>query len=268
MNPFPLFVSGFKGGKPMIVYFTGTGNSRYCAEFLADRLDDVCTDALGYIRDGIAADLHSQKPWVFVCPTYSWQIPRVFAQFIRSGKFTGNPDAYFVMTCGSEVGNPEPNNRAVCGTAGLEYRGTAPVVMPENYIAMFSAPGPEEARRIVEAASPTLEKIAETLRGGKDLPVLPVHMLDKLKSGPVNTGFYRFYVKAKPFTVSDACVSCGRCEEACPLGNILLRDGLPEWGDCCTHCMACICGCPVRAIEYGRTSKGKPRYQCPPYKAK
>ena len=29
--------------------------------------------------------------------------------------------------------------------------------------------------------------------------------------------------------------------------------------------MACICGCPVSAIEYGRKSQGKPRYQCPEY---
>lgn len=55
----------------MIVYFTGTGNSRYCAEFLADRLQDSCTDAFHFIRDGIAADLSSEKPWVFVSPTLS-----------------------------------------------------------------------------------------------------------------------------------------------------------------------------------------------------
>ena len=28
-------------------------------------------------------------------------------------------------------------------------------------------------------------------------------------------------------------------------------------------CMACICGCPAEAIEYGKKSRGKPRYQCP-----
>lgn len=27
----------------------------------------------------------------------------------------------------------------------------------------------------------------------------------------------------------------------------------------------CICGCPTAAIEYGKASKGKPRYQCPEY---
>ena len=50
----------------MIVYFTGTGNSRYCAEFLARRLDDELLDCSHYIRHQIAADLISGKPWVFV----------------------------------------------------------------------------------------------------------------------------------------------------------------------------------------------------------
>lgn len=266
MDPFPILYLTKPEGPTMIVYFTGTGNSRYCAEFLADRLQDRCTDAFHFIRDGIAADLSSEKPWVFVSPTYAWQIPRVFADFLRSGHFAGSRDAYFVMTCGSEAGNPVARNQALCQDMGLAYRGTAAIVMPENYIAMFSAPEPEEANAIIEAARPSLEQAADCIRAGQDFPALSVSWVDGLKSGLVNTLFYRFQIKAKPFTISDACVACGRCEAACPLGNILLQDGKPVWGDHCTHCMACICGCPVNAIEYGRISRGKPRYQCPPYK--
>jgi len=51
--------------------------------------------------------------------------------------------------------------------------------------------------------------------------------------------------------------------EACPLNNIRLNDSKPVWSKNCTHCMACICGCPSEAIEYGKRSRGKPRYQCP-----
>ena len=42
--------------------------------------------------------------------------------------------------------------------------------------------------------------------------------------------------------------------------NIHLENGRPVWGKNCTHCMACICDCPKEAIEYGKKSKGKPRY--------
>lgn len=249
----------------MIVYFTGTGNSRYAAQLLAARLGDSLADAAPFIRDGIAAELFSDAPWVFVSPTYGWQLPRVFAGFLRSGSFEGSRDAWFVMTCGSEIGNTEPANRALCAACGLTYRGTLQVTMPENYIALFNAPGPAEAARIRAAARPVLEQAAADIAARRPFPARQATLADRLKSGPVHAAFYRFIVKAGPFRSTDACVGCGQCAAACPLGNIRLEAGRPAWGSRCTHCMACICGCPAQAIEYGKASLGKPRYQCPPY---
>ena len=41
----------------MIYYFSGTGNSKYCAQMLADKLEDKLIDSFNYIRDGISAEL-------------------------------------------------------------------------------------------------------------------------------------------------------------------------------------------------------------------
>ncbi len=200
-----------------------------------------------------------------MAPTYGWQLPRIFAEFIRSGSFAGSRDAYFIMTCGSEIGNAGAKIKPLCTQKELNYKGVLQVVMPENYIALFEAPGQEEARKIIAAASPTLENGAACIREGRDFPPSKEGVIEKLKSGMINAAFYRFIIKAKPFTVSDACVSCGKCADVCPLSNIRLEEGKPIWGARCTHCMACICGCPTSAIEYGKASRGKPRYQCPTY---
>ena len=154
----------------MIVYFTGTGNSRYCAQMLADKLGDECVDSFHFIRRGIAAELISGRPWVFVAPTYGWQLPRVFMDFIRGGSFAGSGDAWFVMTCGGDIGNASAKNRALCKEKGLRYRGTLEVVMPENYIALFNAPEAEEAGRIIAAARPALERGAACIREGRAFP--------------------------------------------------------------------------------------------------
>ena len=37
----------------MIIYFTGTGNSRYCAKMIAEKLGDEMVDVFHYIKDGI-----------------------------------------------------------------------------------------------------------------------------------------------------------------------------------------------------------------------
>ena len=133
----------------MIVYYTGTGNSRYVAQRFAAALGDDLITANEYIKNDTPADLHSDRPWVFVSPTYGWQIPHIFADFLRRGRFTGSRKAYFVMTCGSEIGNAGSRIAALCADIGLDYQGVLQVVMPENYVAMFYVPGAEEAAQII-----------------------------------------------------------------------------------------------------------------------
>ena len=247
----------------MILYFSGTGNSRHCAEYLARALGDEILDTAGFIRDGIAAELISARPWVFVCPVYAWQMPHVFEKFLRSAWLQDCRDAYFVLTCGSDIGAASENAKAICRETGLRYRGTHPVVMPENYIAMFPVPSREKSRKIVAAARPTLDAIAGCIRRGEDFPERKPNFFDRFKTNTVNPGFYQYAIRPKQFYATDACVGCGKCAEVCPLRNIMITDARPVWGGECTHCMACICGCPCEAIEYGHASRGKWRYQCP-----
>jgi len=246
----------------MIVYFSGTGNSRYCARFLARELDDDLLDAGHYMKNQIAADLIGGKPWVFVCPTYAWQLPRIFQRFIRSGSFSGCADAYFVMTCGEDIGNAGSYIEALCQEKNLKFKGVLPVVMPENYIAMFDVPDAAEAAEIIAQARPVLKAAATLIRQNSDFDEVPVDLKGKAKSGKINEVFYKKFVKAKGFYTTDRCTACGLCEEVCVLRNIRLENGRPVWGENCTHCMACICGCPAEAIEYGKKSIGKPRYMC------
>ncbi len=249
----------------MIVYFSGTGNSRYAAALLADKLGDTLMDAGQAMKKGEKADVSSEKPWVFVSPTYAWQLPRVFEAYIRNGIFDGNRKVYFVMTCGQDIGKPEKALRELCRVKGMVYQGVLGVVMPENYIAMFAVPAADEAAAILRDARPVLEAGAEVICRGEPFPARTPGLLDRVKSGPLNSAFYPLFVKAKPFRVTDDCNGCGLCEQLCPMNNIVMEAKQPLWGKDCTHCMACICGCPKQAIEYGRRSRGKPRYQCPRY---
>ena len=144
--------------------------------------------------------------------------------------------------------------------------GTLEVKMPENYVAMFAVPGEEESARIITDAAPVLEQGAQCIAQVIPFPLRKAGVMDKLKTGPVNQGFYKFYVKADGFFVTDKCIGCGKCVNLCILNNIHLEQKKPVWGASCTHCMACICNCPTEAIEYGKKSQGKRRYLCPEFK--
>lgn len=245
-----------------VFYFTGTGNSRYIARKISASTCGELIDLNRKFKTNNSSPVTVGENLVFVTPTYCWQIPHIVRDWIKRVSFTGARRVWFVMNCGSGIGNAAKYNKDLCEEKGFEYMGTAQIVMPENYIAMFNTPEKDEAEKIIRAADPVIEAAAETILSGKKLrspAVLPHHIL---VSGPVNPLFYRYGITSKPFRAGKGCIGCGKCASLCPTNSIILKNGKPVWGDNCTHCMACICHCPTRAIEYGRKSKGKPRYIC------
>ena len=244
----------------MVLYFSGTGNSRYIAQHIAEAIGDELLSMNDRIKAGESSPVTSDKRLVIVTPTYAWRIPRIVRDHLAETDFPCGAQAWFVMTCGSEIGNAAKYNRALCQEKQLTYMGTAQIIMPENYIAMFNAPQAEEARQIVARAEPDIDRVISAIRAGQGFALPRNNLYDRFMSGPVNPIFYSFFVKANAFTAGDACTGCGQCARLCPMNNITIQNGKPAWGSDCTHCMACICRCPVEAIEYGKKSLGKPRY--------
>lgn len=249
----------------MIIYFTGTENSKWAAEQLGRLLDDELVDSRPLIRSAKSGDFRSEKAFVFVSPTYSWQMPSVFQDFLRKSSFQGNTKAYLLLTCGSDTGNASAFVARFFQEIHLDYQGLCSLVMPENYLALFPVPNREEAVEIMKKALPHLEEAASCIREEKPFSPKKRRFGDRTKSSLIHNFFFAHIVKAKPFYVTDRCVGCGHCAEACVLHNIDMEEGRPLWGAHCTHCMACICGCPCQAIEYGKKTQGKERYWCPDY---
>ncbi len=247
----------------MVLYFTGTGNSGYIAERIAKILGDEVIDLFERIRNRNYSAIVSDNGRLIVCaPTYAWRIPHILRDYLKKTPIENCSDVYFLMTCGDDIGNAEKHLKKLSAEIGKNYMGCAYFRMPENYIAMFTAPNDEQATRIIAKSEDKIVNSAEMIDRNEKLPRVPVNTVGRLKSGIVNTAFYALCVKSKDFYATDKCVSCGKCEMLCPLSNITLKDGKPVWGKECTHCMACICKCPAEAIEYGNKSQGKNRYYC------
>lgn len=244
----------------MILYFSGTGNSKYVAEKIADKLHDETFSINDAVKTKTAANLMNADKLVFVTPTYAWRIPHVVSDWILRGNFNVHAKVWFVMTCGGDISNAAKYNKKISEKKNFEYMGTMQIVMPENYIAMFDVPGKEESLKIIKNSESEVEKAINCIAHDTCFPKLNKNLYDKFMSGPVNKIFYSMYVKSDKFFASDKCIGCGKCVSVCPLNNIELVDGKPQWGKDCTHCMACICYCPTCAIEYGDGSKKRIRY--------
>lgn len=244
----------------MIFYFSGTGNSKYVAEQIANYINEKLVSINSLIKNNKEKIFKSETPLIFVVPTYAWRIPKIVEQRIRKTKFETNKDIYFILTCGDSIGNAGSYAKKLCKEVRLNFRGLAPIIMPENYLAMFPTPDKYRCQEIIEKSKPHVELLAKKIQKGRDFPEPEASLIGKLQSSIINLIFYPFIVKDKGFTVSNECISCNKCVQNCPLNNIELVSGKPVWKGNCTHCMACIAGCPTEAIEYKNISKGRHRH--------
>ena len=188
----------------MVLYFTGTGNSRYIAQHIAEAIDDELLSMNDRIKAGDYSPVETDERLVIVTPTYAWRIPRIVRDWLAETDFPCGAQAWFVMTCGSEIGNAAQYNYALCQEKQLTYMGTAQIVMPENYIAMFDAPQAEEARQIVAKAEPDIDRVTSVIAANQAFTPPRNNFYDRFMSGPVNPIFYSFFVKANAFAASDA----------------------------------------------------------------
>ena len=247
----------------MILYFSGTGNSRYIAQLLSEYCSDELVSLNRHMRqrrlEPYTAQyaFSSETPFVIVCPTYCWHIPKVLEEFLLDSRFLGCREMYFLLTCGSGTGQAARHAEEICGKLSMEFMGLTAVLMPENYITLFRAPEPDDAVGIIRAARPQVENIAQqilihhTIRDSYAGPAMPA---------PLYKLFYKLFVHDRRFRVKDSCIGCSACARLCPMANIRMRDSRPVWMGNCTQCQSCIAVCPVDAIEFGHRTRGKRRY--------
>lgn len=207
----------------MILFFTGTGNSRYIARRIADSLGDELLNMNERIKAWDTSEISADGRLVFVVPTYGWRIPRIVEKWIDETPFSGSFKVWFVMDCGGEIGDADKYIRQLCSRKSFDYMGVKQIVMPENYVAMFGVPNDEQAARIIEKAQPDIADASETIKAEKKFAQPRRNAYDKLMSDIVNPVFYKLFVKADAFTANDKCIGCGKCAKMCPLNNIKLK---------------------------------------------
>ena len=248
----------------MIFYFSGCGNSKYVAETIAAGLNDNLTFIPEAAREGhYDYTLAEGERLGFVFPIYSWAPPRLVLDFVKKLQLKAKPDyLYFACTCGDNCGLTEKVFRKSVEEKGWSLSACFSVQMPETYIGMagFKLDTPENAKLKIDKANDLLKRNITRLINKKHFSEMVVGSLAWLKTYLVNPGFNRTATDDSKYHVTEACIHCGKCVDACPLKNITLEEGRPKWHGHCTMCMGCYHHCPVNAIQYGKATAGKGQY--------
>lgn len=233
------------------IYFSGTGNTKYCVETLLHWLEP---DAVCYpIGDRRALQkIKEEKDILFGYPIYYSSLPKIVSDFLeQTAPFWKGKRVFLVATMGLFSGDG-------CGLAarritkyGAKVTGGLHLKMPDCIGDVKALKKPlAKNKELVWKASHKMKNAAGAIQKGKP----PQEGLGPFchLAGLFGQRLY-FYNKTKTYTDKlkinkNLCVGCGTCARLCPMENLSLQKGKASAGRSCTMCYRCISHCPTRAI--------------------
>ena len=251
----------------MIFYYSATGNTRYAARYLGEKLHHATFDILECKEVPTLQD--QEEPIGIMFPIYCWGIPPVVMQFLEDflfKKIAKDRYVWAVCTCGDEAGIAMRQlNNLLDKHRGRKADGLWSLIMPNTYVMLpgFDVDSKETENAKLKDAPLRLDAIANKIENRQtgiydvsegSLPRLRSAIFPVFKKWGVNTAWWH---------VSDACIGCGKCAAICPAHNITMKDSRPQWGKDCFSCCACYHCCPTHAIFYSSFTKDKSQYLCP-----
>ena len=252
----------------MIFYFSGTGNTRWVAQQIAEAIGEELVFIPDAIRQGrYEYTLKDRERIGFCFPTHGWQPPRIVREFIRHlqmANTTGQEYCWALTTCGDNMGKAMTILDKELAAKGLKTVAQFALIMPESYVClpfMYTDPPEKEKQKIDKARDRMSHIISIISERKRDVAELVKGATPNLYSYVIGSYFNKRMVTDKKFMVDEGvCIRCGRCGKVCPVDNI---EGTPPvWlhNGRCTSCLACYHYCPVHAINYGERTRKREQY--------
>jgi len=237
------------------IYFSPTGGTKLIAESIAkaaaDKLSlplEIFDISLPEAREKVLS-FSSEHLVVIASPTYAGRIPnKILPEFERIVQGDGSTPAIIVSVYGgrsndeglrelillAEKNGFVPISAASCVARHSMSRILAAHRPSESDLGELAAFARESANKAL--TSPTAVDI------DRETPIAPYYRPFKEDMSPA------VFLKAKPLTDAEKCISCGSCAASCPMGSISHED-FSSVNGICIKCHACVRGCP-RGAKY------------------
>ena len=243
----------------MIFYFTGTGNSLYAAQKLADGGEEIVSIVEALRSKTFHYTLKEGEKLGFVFPVYFYTVSDPVLELVRNLSVENAGFVYAVIPCGASIGAAGGFLKSELKKRGLELQRLDALVVPDGALIFYDIDAPEKMEQQLAAATKELASIKQAVdrREGNRITGSPV-------LGKVGLAAYHACMSTKAFYADEKCVGCGKCASICPSGAIEMVDGRPAWTKSkCLKCCGCINRCPVSAIQYGKRTASRGRYVNP-----
>ncbi|THB74067.1 MAG: hypothetical protein D6B25_14125 [Desulfobulbaceae bacterium] len=247
-----------------IHYFSGTGNARRAAEWLADAFRSYGTKTsvsmLSEAESEPDSGADENRLLGFCFPTHGFNAPPIILNYLASLP-RGTNDVFLLNTRGGTKLGPIffPGLSGVALlipalillSKGYKIRAMHPLDMPSNWLSLHPALRGNAVTAITRRCRRICTRVAGKISEKKRLYRWFFELPLDLCISPVSVLYYFIgrYALAKTFIATPACNHCGLCVKECQLGAVRFKNGNPFWTYQCESCMHCLNSCPERAIQ-------------------
>lgn len=251
--------------KFIIYYFSGTGNSRNVAKWMATVSQEYQIECqlvnIAQIDRKVITAPEPGTLIIFLSPVHGFNYPPIMLNFIMHFPKGRNKVALMNTRAGMLIGEfitPGLTGIAFYYSAlllflkGFSIKAILAVDMPSNWISVHPGLNDRTVLFLHRKNKERVEKFAHKIMQGKSHFKHLLEVYDILLA-PVAAAYYlvgRFFL-AKIYFASADCDNCGLCINACPVKAIIKVDSRPFWTFNCESCMKCMSNCPKKAIETG-----------------
>lgn len=211
------------------VYFSGTGNSKYCLKVFLENIDESA--AMYSIEDGnVLQQLQQHQEIIVSYPVQYSSIPKILKDFIMNNhEVWNNKRVYIIATMGLFSGDGSGVLARLLKCYGSHIQGGLHIKMPDSIADEKALKRTvEENRQLVFEAHKKIEVAAISYKKGKPTQEGLGFIAQCL--GLFGQRLY-FGHKTKSYSNKlridqNKCIQCKKCSILCPTNNIAVKKGI------------------------------------------
>ncbi|GAA0704887.1 EFR1 family ferrodoxin [Paraclostridium ghonii] len=236
-----------------ILYFSGTGNTQYVANYLGEKLkEESHVVKIKSIDENPKVD-EDIDLLIIGGPNYASNVPEKLLKWVNKNVPKKNSNAIVYCTSAGKVNAYGAESLAKKLTKkGYNIVGKDAYVMPRNfYFGKYSQNTNDEISQMLNETNEKLDILINRIKHNEykfenieNNNVFKIDVFAKLFNLIAKT-------IGKSFSVDDTCIKCGKCIKNCPKKNIRYdKNKEIKFGNNCMACMRCIHNCPKNSINY------------------